>query len=206
MLGWRRLVGCIALLSRVVGGLCHGYLAVPAARNVQHNSDWCPHCLNGPRVCGDARGQAHHEAFGKHASPPRIAETYESGGTLKARVVITANHKGRWSLRLCPLKGQSPSSEAKTLGPGCLRLLRRTDGKGAHVYLPANATGSSAVFRLPPGVKCKRCVVQWRWETGNSCNPRGTPRKWRTPYLSTCGARAAPQGEVFTNCADIRII
>lgn len=192
-------------LAQVVAGACHGYLAKPAARNVQHLSDYCPQCLNGPGMCGDLPGQPRHEAFGKYASPPDVAETYEAGGMLRARVVITANHRGRWGLKLCALPDTSPRTERAAM-PGCLKRLKRTGGKGSYVYLWPSASVSTAAFRLPRGVTCERCVLQWLWETGNSCTPPGTPAKYANGALQTCGSASAPPGETFTNCADIRIV
>lgn len=199
----RRALGLLVCLASIAGATCHGFLATPAARNVQHNSDYCPQCLNGPGVCGDQRGRHDHEAYGKHASPPRIAETYGAGGLLKAHVVFTANHWGRWSLSLCDLPDPSPRTERATVR-GCFKRLKLAEG-GSFVYLPPSASSSSAVFRLPRGVRCERCVVRWSYETGNSCTPPGTPHQHAGPGLSVCGASGAPAGEEFTNCADIRI-
>lgn len=190
----RRALGLLTCLTGVIGAACHGYLAVPAARNVQRNSDYCPHCLNGPGVCGDPRGSRRHETGGSHATPPVIAATYRAGDRLTARVTITANHKGRWSLGLCTRLPERTS---------CFKMLKLADGRGSHVYLPSSASSSSATFRLPRGVTCSRCVLRWHYETGNSCTPRGTPRRYASPGLDVCGKWM--HGETFTNCADIRI-
>ncbi len=200
-LTWKRVIGVLAGLASVVGGMCHGYLAEPAARNVQRNSDYCPHCLSGPEVCGDPAGQHHHEAFGKYGSSPRV-KTFTAGGVLSARVLITTNHMGRWSLELCRLRNPSPSFERLALRRGCFKKLKLTKG-GTYVYLSPSASSSVATFRLPRGSRCRRCVLRWVWETGNSCTPRGTPRRYAGPGLSPCGKYIA--GERFTNCADIRI-
>lgn len=203
---WKRALGFLTGLTCVVGGMCHGYLAHPAARNVQRNSNYCPHCLNGPEVCGDPRGRHDHEAFGRFASSPRIARTYASGGLLRARVVITANHRGRWSLGLCALKDSSLQTERATLSRSkCFKKLKLANGGGTYVYLSSSASASSATFKLPRGVRCSRCLLRWHYETGNSCTPRGTPRQYANPGLETCGTRRAPAMETFTNCADIRI-
>lgn len=199
-----RLLAFAVGVAHAVGALAHGYLAQPAARNVQHNSDWCPQCLNGGGVCGDpSDGPRNHEAFGKYATQ-RLAATYASGGTLRARVVITANHLGRWGLRLCALDDDSPAAERRAL-PDCFERLKRADGGGTWVYLSSSASESSATFRLPKGVRCKRCVLQWRYQTGNSCTPRGTPPRHANPHLQECGTPGAPVMERFTNCADVRI-
>lgn len=197
----RVLVGVLS----VMGVAGHAYLVTPTARNVQHNSDYCPQCLNGPEVCGDQRGTHHHEAFGKYASPPKVSRSYAAGGILKARVEISANHMGRWGLGLCALKSASQAAERKTLTKKCFRTLKRADGKGRYVYLPSATSVSTATFKLPSGLKCSRCVIRWVWETGNSCTPPGTPHKYANPNLEVCGTRSAPAGERFTNCADIRI-
>lgn len=195
-MSWKRVLGLVVGLASVVGGMCHGYLAIPAARNVQRNSDYCPHCLNGPEMCGDPAGQHRHETGGKYATPPRIAATYARGGRVAARVVITANHVGRWSLSLCARPKESPK---------CFRRLRLANRRGPFVYLPSSASRSSGVFRLPRNVTCKRCVLRWRWETANSCNPPGLPRAYSNPGLQTCFSPGAPPPEIFTNCADISI-
>lgn len=206
----RCLVAYLALQS-IGRARAHGYLADPAARNVQHNSDYCPHCLNagGPwtvyargqpgkhGVCGDAwNAPRRHEEGGVFATPPRIAKTYSSGGTLAARVTLTANHKGRWSLRLCPTPRRATSQSCFDK-----HLLKRADGKGAFTPVPGGTSAFRVKYRLPPGVKCARCVLQWTYETGNSCNPPGMPRP--TPGLESC--RTSLNGEQFWNCADIRI-
>lgn len=209
----------VVMLPRPAGA--HGYLADPAARNVQRNSDSCPACLNagGSQVsgisrrfgmCGDPwNGVKRHEAFGKLAHPPRIARTYHQGQVISVRVDLTANHMGRWSLRLCPLPGSaSPSVERRYLSQRCFdrHLLRRADGAGPYTYVPSSANRLHASYRLPPAIACKRCVVQWKYETGNSCSPRGIPAAYTGHMLGTCGSRSAPAGEVFVNCADVRIV
>ena len=208
----------------VVGGRApavraHGFLARPVARNVQHNSDWCPHCLNagGPwlvyangqpgrhGVCGDPwNGPKHHEAGGKYATPPRIAAVYREGQTFSARVKLTANHKGRWSLRLCPIPADgSTGAEKRALTQGCLdkHLLRRADGKGPFTPVPQSASDFVVRYRLPKGVRCKRCVMQWTYETGNSCDPPGMPGL----HTGMASCSASTNGEMFWNCADISI-
>lgn len=200
-MAWKRVLRAVIALAGVVGGLCHGFLATPAARNVQHNSNYCPQCLNGPEVCGDPAGQHHHEAFGKFGTSRTVAK-YSPGGRLTARVVFTANHKGRWSLGLCALRDPSPTGERAAMKRRCFKNLKLATGGGAFVYLSPSATTSSATFRLPR-IRCRRCVLRWFYETGNSCTPKGTPPAYASPGLGTCSA--SPWAETFANCADIRI-
>ena len=37
-----------------------------------------------------------------------------------------------------------------------------------------NTAMVTTYYVLPPGVTCARCVLQWRWVTGNSCFGAGT--------------------------------
>lgn len=200
---WKKLIGLVMGVAQIAVAAAHGYLAEPSARNVQHNSDYCPQCLSGPGVCGDPRGQLSHEPFGKYASPPIIAAKYPAGGTLKAKMVITANHQGRWYLELCPLKNTSPKSERSAIRNGCLEKLRLANGKGQYVYISSSASTSSGTFQLPKGVTCGRCVLRWVWETSNTCNPKGMPKEYSNQYVGVC--RRPQDGEQFRNCADIQI-
>lgn len=199
----RALVAYLALSALAVRpARAHGYLAKPEARNVQRNSGYCPGCLNGGGpsavyahgfpgkygVCGDPwDGPRPHER-----GPYKIAGTYRSGGILDARVQLTANHEGRWSLRLCTKPDDVTQRCFDTI------LLRRADGKGPFTPVPGEAYVFNVRYRLPK-VKCSRCVLQWTYETGNSCNPPGLSK----PGLPSCST--SMDGERFWNCADIKI-
>ena len=51
-------------------------------------------------------------------------------------------------------------------------------------YLPCRDTsrgiwqmfgpGRKILYKLPAGMRCRHCVLQWYWATANSCNPAGT--------------------------------
>ncbi len=215
MVLWNCLKRCIVVLTAVTGAAAHGYLARPAARNVQHNSNYCPWCLNsGGRetvyasgakrqgLCGDAYAAPRdHEVYGKFASPPRLAGTYKAGGVMQVKVTLTANHMGRWSVALCPLSGPSQATEAKELRQACFRPLQRADGKGPYTYVDARTSAFSVAYRLPK-LTCARCVLQWVYTTGNSCQVPGLPSKYSGTNLPSC----APVGpEEFTNCADVAL-
>lgn len=185
-------LACLAVFHGTADA--HGYLSEPVSRNALHNSNWCPQCLSGPEPCGDPRGRHDHESRGKYASFSKPPRKYERGSLLTATAVITANHGGRWGLELC---ASPPEKES------CFVRLRRADAEGSYVYLSSRASSSRAKFRLPRDVRCERCVLRWRWETGNSCNPRGTPSQYQNPFVATCKRKS--EAETFTNCADIRI-
>jgi hypothetical protein len=212
------LVVCLAVFSPGPAN-AHGYLAFPAARNVQHNSNYCASCLNagGPGVvfskglpgrhgvCGDPWNAARdHEAGGKFATPRRVAAVFNQGQTFKAKITLTANHIGRWSLRLCAIPpGSSDASERRIATQGCFdkTILQRADGRGPFTLVPKNVMSFDVVYRLPRGLKCERCVMQWVYETGYSCTPKGM--KPSDLGLPVCGTQ--PTGEAFWNCADVSI-
>jgi hypothetical protein len=212
-------VVCLAVFAPSCPVNAHGYLAFPAARNVQRNSNYCKHCLNagGPGVvfarglpgrhgvCGDPwNGAKDHEAGGRFASPIRTAAVFRAGGTIKAKVVLTSNHGGRWSLRLCPApSGGGAASERRVVTQRCFNrgVLRRADGRGPYTIVSPNAYKFTVAYRLPKKIRCKRCVLQWTYETGNSCTPRGM--RPNAPGMAVCDRSVA--GESFWNCADIAI-
>ena len=210
----------------VVGARCHGMLSEPKARNVLHNSNYCPHCLSagGPGVtyaggrvwpksmhgvCGDpAAGPLDHEAGGKFASK-KITGTYVKGQRITVRVTITAPHGGRFSFGLCPVPdGATPVQERLVVTQKCIdanRLKNAEDGS-FFWWLGKKGTGEYTIdLLLPPEVSCKRCVLQWHYETGNSCTMPGTPEQHVvSPGMVPCDK--SPNMEEFWNCADVAIL
>lgn len=195
---WKLCVGALALMAGSARG--HGYLATPESRNVQMNSDYCPQCLNAGGtwavfqgglpgkygVCGDPA-----DGPRKHERPVRISKTYRAGEVIRVKVVLTANHKGRWGLKLCPSTNVSQE---------CFdaHVLKRTDGRD---YTNVGSKSTFSVkYRLPKGVRCRWCVLQWTYETANSCNLPGSPVLGGLP-----DCRSSTNWERFWNCADVRI-
>lgn len=101
-------------------------------------------------------------------------------------------------------------------------------------YLPCRKTAHVGVhlvggdkgtmrYKLPKNISCQRCVLQWFWQTANSCNPEGTKDYFinhnmpfgnkcpsdgggmgaHNPKLSEC---TPSQGERFWSCADVMIL
>lgn len=211
-------IGALLLVGAVGSAAGHGYLANPPARNVVFNSDYCPQCLNagGPwkvfgdghpakyGVCGDAFDEPkNHEAGGRYAATqPAVFKRFDS---FVAKVVLTANHLGRWSLRLCRRR---PDDAATPETQRCFdaHLLRRVDGSGPHTYVLPGVDSYEVHYRLPRRVVCQHCVLQWLYETGNSCTPPGTPAGFANPGLGVCFApNTWVYPEQFWNCANLRI-
>ena len=201
----------------------HGSVRDPPARNVLANSDDCPDCLNaggvsvmynGVRskarygVCGDPwNAKKDHEAGGKFARG-KITRTYKSGSTITLKLSFSANHKGRMSFSICDLpdKRMSSSEERSLTTQRCFNknVLRRADNQGVYSFLKGNEDKLVVKYKLPRGLKCKHCVLQWEWLTGNSCCPSNTPTKYCEHGVSKCFRYTVP--ETWYNCADIKII
>lgn len=222
---WKRLLGLVTLASSILGAACHGFLAKPKARNVVHNSNYCPHCLaaGGPGltfeggrkwpnslhgVCGDPHNAPRdHEAGGKFATKV-ITGRYLRGQTVTLKVKITAPHGGRFSFGLCPLPDRvSDEEERRLVTQKCLdsnRLVNAEDGSPYWWFGKRPAGDYTMTFQLPPKITCKRCVLQWHYETGNSCTIPGTPAQ----HVMSENMVPCDQGgvmEEFWNCADVSI-
>lgn len=168
-----------------------------------------PNGKNG--VCGDpytSPSPRNHEANGKYWTGVSQA-TYTEGQIIELDVVLTAYHKGDFDFRICKIQGTSAEDEASQLTEGCLNLnvLKQADVPGVQ------SPGSSRYFigpssndweyrmqyQLPEGLTCdgktSRCVMQWHYLTGNSCNPPNTPSKYGSSGLAECGS-TSPYPEV----------
>ena len=210
----------LSLLTTVHG---HGSVRDPPARNVLANSDGCPDCLNAGGtsvmysnahskarygVCGDPwNSKKNHEAGGKFARG-KITRTYKSGSTIDIKLSFSANHQGRMSFSICDLpdKHLSPSAERSLTTQRCFNknILRREDKSGVYSFLKGNEKKITVKYQLPKGLKCKHCVLQWHWETGNSCCPGNTQKKYCEQGVSKCFQYTVP--EEWYNCSDIRIV
>lgn len=101
-------------------------------------------------------------------------------------------------------------------------------------YVPCRNTGHVGIhivggpsgtmrYKLPQGLSCKHCVIQWYWATANSCAPRGLldyMERENDPFGSTCESDGGGKGtyragmheckhqsvpEEFWSCADVQI-
>jgi hypothetical protein len=232
-MSWWLTVKRVCLVLCALGGAAvpaagHGWMDVPASRNKQRNIPIGePQSLpaGGPGLvyadgrrwpngrhglCGEpykstggAVGPGDLSEGGKYATPPIIAARYAAGQTIDISIRVTAFHKGRFQFSLC--------KDPKRFSQACLdeNKLVNADGGGIFYYPPGGdgqipAGGAFKMrFKLPAGVTCERCVLQWYWLTGNSCVPPGDPRGDKV-QMGTCGKSATPPEE-FWNCADIAI-
>lgn len=222
---WRKLAALAVGLLQIAGVSCHGFMADPASRNALHNPYDAPSLpAGGPGttyangktwpnsqhgVCGDKHtGPKDHEVGGKFAGNLKVSRTYVQGQTIKIVIKITAPHGGRFMFGLCPLpKGASADVERKTLTQKCIDSNQLTNAKDGSRYwwFGKKTVGTHSMdFKLPPGVTCDRCVLQWHWESGNSCTLPNTPPEHILGANMVPCTQATP--EEFWNCADVKVL
>ncbi|BFZ26067.1 hypothetical protein BsWGS_29106 [Bradybaena similaris] len=146
-------------------------------------------------VCGDPHHHTtkDHEVGGKYANGI-ISRQYTQGDVIEVTVHITANHKGYFEFRICPVT--DPKEEVTQ---DCLdqHVLEMVNGEGSRYHLPEGKSNQffNVSLRLPTDVTCKQCVIQWKYRTGNTWDKDDTGK-----FCVGCG----PQEE-FYNCADVTI-
>ena len=79
-------------------------------------------------------------------------------------VELTANHIGYFEFRICP-----NNDPKKVATQECLDryLLPLADGSGTKVPVPSNKNRYQIAVKLPEGLTCTQCVLQWHYNTGN---------------------------------------
>lgn len=170
-------------------------------------------------ICGDPITDPtprKHEAGGEYWTG-KPAATYQQGGIIKLTTVLTAFHKGRFGFRICKISGTSAADETSQLTDACFNqnVLVQANVAGAqapgdaYLHLGSVNNGTyTTYYQLPSGLTCdgvtSRCVLQWYYLTGNSCNPPNEPAQYASAGLNTCGDNS-PYPEEFWNCADVLI-
>ncbi|XP_071447948.1 uncharacterized protein [Hetaerina americana] len=217
-MGWLRTVLlCLAclILEEVTG---HGRLIEPPSRatmwrygfntppDFQDHEQFCGGFSrqwqrNGGKcgVCGDpwdAPQPRAHEAGGKYAQGV-IVRSYKMGSVVPIRVELTSNHKGYFEFRLCPQNNHRREATQTCLDK---YLLNRADSIGGTKVFPGTEGGGGnrifeVRYRLPDGLTCSQCVLQWRYIAGNN---------WGTCANGTGAVGCGPQEE-FRSCADVSI-
>ena len=139
--------------------------------------------------CGDAWDLARPrpgESGGQYGRGVTV-RSYTPGQLIEVRVDVTANHRGHFQFGLCP---ENRDSEA------CFQRNPVRFEDGSEKFFIRQGTGTHRVrLRLPAGVTCDTCILQWRYVAGNN---------WGTCPDGTGKVGCGPQEE-FRACADIRI-
>ena len=141
-------------------------------------------------VCGDA----YHLKNPKYVHPglyatKTITRTYKEGQDIEVIVDVTSNHQGYFIFRVGEI-GTPPITQEKLMYD-----LKQPNGD---TKWRINSQGNDVFtikLKLPKGLTCDHCVMQWWWRVGNN---------WGCDGPGNCGMGKGPQ-EHFVNCADIRI-
>ncbi|XP_075983959.1 uncharacterized protein LOC142981747 [Anticarsia gemmatalis] len=204
-------VWCIAVLAVTAHSVTgHGRLIEPPSRasawrfgfDTPHNyNDHELYCGGFSRqwnkndgkcgVCGDAwdapQPRAHELGgrFGKGV----IVRKYAPQDTIVIKVELTANHNGFFEFRVC--------EEPKGTTQECLdKYVLKLDGRDSTKYYPKDGNKVYEMkYKLPEGLECSHCVMQWRYIAGNN---------WGSCGNGTEAVGCGPQEE-FRACADIAI-
>jgi len=146
-------------------------------------------------VCGDAwNGPRDHEPGGKYATGT-IVRSYQVGQTINVTVDLTASHKGYFEFHICPSDDPFNHVTHECLDRYPLKL---ADTLKTRWPLPEDQQYSSKItlnLKLPPGMTCKACMLQWKYNAGNSWgeDPDGK------------GCIGCGNQEQFYGCADVAV-
>lgn len=199
--------------------LGHGFLVYPPARNSmwrdgfdtpKNYNDMGLNCggtsyqwnsqVGKCGLCGDPFGAAaprDHEAGGKYAPISRpISRCYNARDhVIDITVRVTAYHKGYFEFRLCVNNDMSRDPSQACLDNGYLLTVAGSPGVTRYDINTVHKEYYDFQLDMPQDVVCSQCILQWKYNTGNSwnCDAEG------------CGIGIGPQ-EQFINCADIAIL
>ncbi|XP_060596753.1 uncharacterized protein LOC132750735 [Ruditapes philippinarum] len=145
-------------------------------------------------VCGDPwNGKRENEAGGKYATGT-IVRKYSIGQTINLQVDITSNRYGWMEFRICP-----NNDATKAVTHDCLNahVLQRADGNGTKTYITVKRYGVwNMTYKLPTDMKCTQCVLQWKYNTGDT---------WGVDEVTGKACIGCGLQEQFYGCADVSI-
>jgi hypothetical protein len=114
---------------------------------------------------------------------------------IEVEIELTANHLGRFEMYLCPNNNRFQEATQECFDRYPLIV---TSVGGVSYEIPTESKKQemfSYRVRLPPGVTCSQCVIQWTYYTGNM---------WGKCSNGTEAVGCGP-AETFRNCADVGI-
>ena len=114
-------------------------------------------------LCGDPldRLPRPHEDVNQYAKGVIVRNYTTSDPFIDVTIEVKANMKGHFEFRLC-----DDISDVKKLTQECLDkhlLVIKDHGKQ---FKPNKIGNIFLKLRMPKGVTCKHCVLQWKWKTG----------------------------------------
>ncbi|KAF4527215.1 hypothetical protein B566_EDAN006141 [Ephemera danica] len=183
---YRNLISCALALVALSNG--HGYMADPPNRasmwrygydtppQYNDNQFWCGSLqvqwmmYDGKcGECGDEYGlpRPRSNENGGTYGLGIITRRYKAGQTIDVTVELSSNHRGWFQFSLCPL---SYPTELETEACFQQHVLEVIGGSGTQYYITNDNLGPFPVsLRLPAGLTCQNCVLQWHYNAGKSC-------------------------------------
>nr|KAG5714949.1 hypothetical protein BaRGS_000437 [Batillaria attramentaria] len=151
-------------------------------------------------LCGDPwPGPRDNEPGGKYATG-MISKKYSAGQVIQVTVQLTANHKGWFEFRLCEHNNPFTNITQECLDKHLLVLDDTGETRykviGPDVIDYSVKENIKINLRLPQGLTCAACVLQWKYNAGNSWG--------KDPDTGAEGIGFGPQ-EQFYGCADVAI-
>lgn len=149
-------------------------------------------------ICGENWAKPKRFEKGGDLYRGHVVRNYQMNGKIPISVELTTNHRGWFEFRLCNVDTM-PSGEADH---DCLNKILLADQNGRTRFnTPSQVEGWQGFFNtelvIPKNFKCNHCVLQWKWNVGNSHGYDFNTGE----YCLGCG----PQ-EQFYGCSDIRIV
>jgi len=147
-------------------------------------------------ICGDPyNGPKPHEAPGGKYANGIIVDTYQPGQEVQVTIEVTANHKGYFEFKLCPNNNVNMDPEQDCFDNNVLEVV---NGDGKKFPIGSESKNYYPKIKLPDGLTCSQCILQWTYVTGNS---------WACdPATGQCCVGCNPlKQEHFRACADIAI-
>jgi len=159
-------------------------------------------------ICGDAADANPKDSEGPNGkyATRTIVKTYTSGATIDVEIEMQANHAGWFWFKLCAVSGTAEATQS-CLDQHTLEIVSAPSAMGTDKTVwkipDGQISGNPWKFKvkLPAGLKCDRCVLQWDWLCANRPNgqlPTMCANNVVNP--SNCAMQ-----ETFRGCADITI-
>lgn len=191
-------VHAAALLPQVSG---HGFMTTPQCRGTKHGKfRYEPQSLGAVGPGGEITICGRGGAINFHEKDP-VTKMPAPGSKFTFKAKITAHHYGHMIVRVCKFIDSGWSRE--DLKDNCIRLSSpsRTWDLSANTGLKSREytlPSKSELLALGQSKHKGVYTIQWRWNTGNSCNPSEDPDNLNT----NCNEYKCCS-EVFTTCADV---
>ncbi|CAH1794948.1 unnamed protein product [Owenia fusiformis] len=149
-------------------------------------------------VCGDPyQGPFHNEAGGKYANGI-IVQQYEVNDIINITVELSANHKGWFEFRICPTNDPYKKATHECMNKHKLEILDEKILARVSRYKVRDQMQKIFQLKLvlPKGLRCSQCVLQWKYNAGNS---------WGNDPVTNRGCVGCGPQEQFYGCSDISI-